>query len=187
MRQFLLFPLLCWTLTAWCQSSTPCPDADGDGFCDSVDQQPYSPKNCEVDNLGVALDDDKDGVPNCYDKEPNSPPLGPNWGCPRIVWADTLFERQVMEVICDADSNTFDLPFSPKWFPEMYYLAQLTRSDTALRLTACVAGASPEQANHIQAEVVAFLLKTYQVDPARWVWLPPCEGEAQVPTLRVKW
>ena len=187
MKLFLFISWLCWALSAWGQSPAPGLDSDGDGLCDAVDREPYSPKNCEVDSLGVALDDDKDGVPNCYDTEPDSPPLNWDMGCPRIVWTDTLFDRQVMEVICDADPNRSDLPFSPKWYPELYYLAQLTRSDTSLRLTACVAGASSEQAADIKAKVVAYLSNTYQVAPARWVWRSPCEEEAAVPTLRVEW
>jgi hypothetical protein len=92
-----------------------------------------------------------------------------------------------MEIACDADSTRSDLPFSSKWFPELYYLAQLAKADTSLTLSAYVTGATDQKAAEIQTKVMAFLLKTYQVDPSRWQWLPPHEVDAELPTLHVTW
>jgi len=56
-----------------------CPpdDEDGDGVLDCVDREPNTPPDCPVDTRGVTLDSDSDGVPDCQDREPYSPP-----GCP---------------------------------------------------------------------------------------------------------
>ena len=45
-------------------------DDDNDGVFNSLDQQPNSMSNCEVDQFGVTLDSDKDGIPNCIDPHP---------------------------------------------------------------------------------------------------------------------
>lgn len=48
-------------------------DSDGDGIPDCVDKEVNSPKGAKVDDKGVALDTDEDGVPDIMDKEPESP------------------------------------------------------------------------------------------------------------------
>lgn len=48
-------------------------DTDKDGVPDCVDKELLSPFGAPVDEDGVALDDDKDGVANLYDREPNTP------------------------------------------------------------------------------------------------------------------
>lgn len=45
------------------------PDSDGDGVPDLFDREPNTPEGCPVDNWGVILDTDGDGVPDCKDKE----------------------------------------------------------------------------------------------------------------------
>lgn len=47
-------------------------DSDGDKVKDSEDQCPDTPTGVKVDSKGCPLDDDKDGVPNYLDKEPNT-------------------------------------------------------------------------------------------------------------------
>ncbi|MBL0144663.1 MAG: hypothetical protein IPP48_01795 [Chitinophagaceae bacterium] len=46
-----------------------CPDADGDGVCDHLDNEPNTPAGCPVDTHGVTKDTDGDGVPDCKDKQ----------------------------------------------------------------------------------------------------------------------
>jgi outer membrane protein OmpA-like peptidoglycan-associated protein len=48
-------------------------DSDEDGVPDCRDKEPDTPAGCPVDEHGVALDDDKDGVPNFRDLEPSTP------------------------------------------------------------------------------------------------------------------
>ncbi len=47
-------------------------DTDGDGVNDLNDLCANTPKNIEVDKKGCPFDDDKDGVPNYLDKEPET-------------------------------------------------------------------------------------------------------------------
>ncbi len=47
-------------------------DSDEDGIYDLSDLCAGTPKGVKVDNKGCPLDDDKDGIPNYRDKEPNS-------------------------------------------------------------------------------------------------------------------
>lgn len=44
-------------------------DSDGDGVPDQFDKEPNTPAGCKVDFQGVSLDTDGDGVPDCRDKE----------------------------------------------------------------------------------------------------------------------
>ncbi|MGH2649053.1 MAG: DUF6089 family protein, partial [Ginsengibacter sp.] len=44
-------------------------DSDGDGVPDKFDKEPNSPAGCPVDTHGVTKDTDGDGVPDCKDKE----------------------------------------------------------------------------------------------------------------------
>ncbi|MEO6819316.1 MAG: outer membrane beta-barrel protein [Ginsengibacter sp.] len=44
-------------------------DSDGDGVPDQFDKEPNTPAGCKVDFRGVSLDTDGDGVPDCKDKE----------------------------------------------------------------------------------------------------------------------
>ena len=44
-------------------------DTDGDGVPDQFDKEPNTPAGCPVDFRGVSLDTDGDGVPDCKDKE----------------------------------------------------------------------------------------------------------------------
>jgi hypothetical protein len=44
-------------------------DTDKDGVPDQFDKEPNTPPGCPVDTHGVSLDTDGDGVPDCRDKE----------------------------------------------------------------------------------------------------------------------
>jgi outer membrane protein OmpA-like peptidoglycan-associated protein/opacity protein-like surface antigen len=44
-------------------------DSDGDGVPDMFDKEPNTPAGCPVDSHGVSRDTDGDGVPDCKDKE----------------------------------------------------------------------------------------------------------------------
>jgi len=44
-------------------------DTDGDGVPDRFDKEPNTPAGCPVDSHGVSRDTDGDGVPDCKDKE----------------------------------------------------------------------------------------------------------------------
>ena len=44
-------------------------DSDGDGVPDLFDKEPNTPKGCPVDSHGVSRDTDGDGVPDCRDKQ----------------------------------------------------------------------------------------------------------------------
>ncbi len=48
-------------------------DDDKDGVPNYVDQEPNTPSDAQVDSKGMSLDSDKDGVPNHLDAEPFSP------------------------------------------------------------------------------------------------------------------
>jgi len=48
-------------------------DDDKDGVPNYVDQEPNTPADAQVDSKGMSLDSDKDGVPNHLDAEPFSP------------------------------------------------------------------------------------------------------------------
>jgi type IX secretion system PorP/SprF family membrane protein len=60
-------------------------DSDKDGIFDCVDKEVHSPRGAEVDEDGVALDDDRDGVANTYDREPETP-----FGCQVDKWGVAL-------------------------------------------------------------------------------------------------
>lgn len=60
-------------------------DSDRDGVFNCVDQEIHSPRGAEVDKAGVALDDDGDGVPNSYDRELETP-----FGCQVDKWGVSL-------------------------------------------------------------------------------------------------
>jgi outer membrane protein OmpA-like peptidoglycan-associated protein len=49
-------------------------DTDGDGVPDIFDKEPNTPEGAPVDPAGRALDSDKDGIIDLYDLEPFSPP-----------------------------------------------------------------------------------------------------------------
>lgn len=49
-------------------------DDDKDGVVNKLDKEPNTPADCPVDTRGVKLDSDGDGIANCEDKEPFSPP-----------------------------------------------------------------------------------------------------------------
>jgi len=49
-------------------------DSDADGYPDHIDDEPFSPKGSKVDDRGRALDADGDGVPDIFDVEPNTEP-----------------------------------------------------------------------------------------------------------------
>jgi outer membrane protein OmpA-like peptidoglycan-associated protein len=44
-------------------------DSDGDGVPDKFDKEPNTPTGCPVDVNGVTRDTDGDGIPDCKDKE----------------------------------------------------------------------------------------------------------------------
>jgi OOP family OmpA-OmpF porin len=48
-------------------------DDDKDGVPNYIDQEPNTPADAQVDSKGLSLDSDKDGVPNHLDSEPFSP------------------------------------------------------------------------------------------------------------------
>jgi outer membrane protein OmpA-like peptidoglycan-associated protein len=48
-------------------------DSDNDGVPDQFDKEPNTPAGCPVDFRGVSLDTDGDGVPDCKDKEKITP------------------------------------------------------------------------------------------------------------------
>jgi opacity protein-like surface antigen len=50
-------------------------DTDGDGVPDIFDKEPNTPKGCPVDSHGVSRDTDGDGVPDCKDKELITPTI----------------------------------------------------------------------------------------------------------------
>ena len=50
-------------------------DSDGDGVPDIFDKEPNTPKGCPVDSHGVSRDTDGDGVPDCKDKELITPTI----------------------------------------------------------------------------------------------------------------
>lgn len=49
-------------------------DDDKDGVPNKIDEEPETPEGALVDTKGRSLDSDKDGVPDYKDKEPHSPP-----------------------------------------------------------------------------------------------------------------
>ena len=49
-------------------------DTDHDGVIDMLDQEINSDEGCLVDTRGILLDSDGDGIPDCKDIEPFSPP-----------------------------------------------------------------------------------------------------------------
>lgn len=50
-------------------------DSDGDGVPDMFDKEPNTPAGCPVDSHGVSRDTDGDGVPDCKDKELITPTI----------------------------------------------------------------------------------------------------------------
>ncbi len=172
-------------------------DSDGDGFPDHVDDQPFTPRGCEVDSRGVALDSDEDGVPDCYDKEPGSSPGA-------LVDAKGITINMTEMVGESGGGNTGDQPcvlpiiyfdlgrdnIKPDFYPELYYVAQLMKTNPALKIKA-VGHADVRASSDVNAELsqrrvsntVNFLIETYGIDPGRFEVEYKGEEENQIPGL----
>ena len=66
-------------LAAAVPTAADCPDSDGDGICDDVDNCPFVPNPDQTDTDGDGqgdacdADDDNDGVPDAQDYDPLNP------------------------------------------------------------------------------------------------------------------
>ncbi len=172
-------------------------DSDGDGFPDHVDDQPYTPRGCEVDSRGVALDSDEDGVPDCYDKEPGSPPGALVDAKGITINMTELSNGQgggaVADQPCVLPIIYFDLGrdnIKPDFYPELYYVAQLMKSNPGLKIIATghadIRAGSDLNVDLSQRRVsnaVNFLVETYGIDPGRFEVEYKGEAENQIPGL----
>ncbi|MEZ4687665.1 MAG: OmpA family protein [Bacteroidia bacterium] len=159
-------------------------DSDGDGVPDSKDDEPYSPKGAAVDGNGIALDSDGDGVPDIFDKEPTTP-SGTQVDA-RGVTINTMTETRVIELInehggfgdCLLPMIHFDLDrdnIKPDFYPQLYYIAQVMRSNPGLIVTAVghtdVRAADDYNYNLSERRVnnaVDFIVNTYGIDRSRF-------------------
>ena len=172
-------------------------DSDGDGYPDTRDDQPYTPKGCDVDENGVALDSDADGVPDCYDKEPDSAPgvlvdakgitipiMGPGDGGGTQPTGDDVCILPIIYFDLDRDN------VKPDYYPELYYIAQVLKSDPNLRILAIGhtdvrssdaynQGLSERRVNN----AINFLSETYGIDRSRFDIDYRGEEAPQIPNL----
>ena len=171
-------------------------DSDRDGFPDNIDSEPYTPKDCDVDSRGIALDSDSDGVPDCYDKEPGSNPgaLVDAKGItinlsdvPSTAMGSGAGQPCVLPIIYFDLNKDF---IKPDFYPELYYIAQLMKSNSSLRIQAI--GYTDNRADQeynmelSQRRVenaVNFIIETYGIDPGRFDINYQGEDNAQIPGL----
>jgi len=170
-------------------------DSDGDGFPDHVDDEPFTPRGCEVDSRGVAMDSDADGVPDCYDKEPGSEPGALVDAKGITINLNEMGGQQVIagSQPCVMPIIYFDLNqanIKPDFYPELYYVAQLMKSDPALRIKAVghadvrnTADYNIELSERRVTNAVNFLVDTYGIDPNRFEISYKGEEENQIPGL----
>lgn len=161
-------------------------DSDGDGYPDNDDDQPYTPKGCDVDGRGVALDSDSDGVPDCFDKEPGSEP-GALVDAKGITIPTVAEGGSMVDAACILPIIHFDLNkdnIKPEFYPELYYVAQLMKSNEDLKIRA-IGYADVRNTDEYNAALserrvrntVDFITNTYGIDPARFV--TDAKGESQ--------
>ena len=159
-------------------------DSDGDGVPDSKDDEPYSPKGAAVDGNGIALDSDGDGVPDIFDKEPTTP-SGSQVDA-RGVTIATMTEERVIQLInenggigdCLLPMIHFDLDrdnIKPDFYPQLYYIAQVMRSNPGLIVTAVghTDVRAADDYNYSLSErrvnnAVDFIVNTYGIDRSRF-------------------
>jgi len=67
-------------------------DTDEDGVIDEVDKEPETPKEAQVYGSGVAVDTDKDGIPDYKDRCHLIPGIEANEGCPEDKDGDGIFD-----------------------------------------------------------------------------------------------
>ena len=172
-------------------------DSDGDLIPDHKDAQPFTPKGCDVDSNGIAIDSDGDGVPDCYDKEPNS-------GAGALVDAKGI-TINFPDMSSSSSTNIygsemcilpivyFDLDkdnVKPEFYPELYYIAQVLKSNADLKIRAVGHADNRATAKYNQdlserrvTNAVNFLTETYGIDPARFEIVYRGEDQAQIPGL----
>jgi hypothetical protein len=96
-------------------------DKDRDGILDLADDCPDNPRGVAVDSItGCPLDDDKDGVPNYKDKEPNSAPdaiVNENG----VEMSETQIEEMVnYDMVAVEREEAYMIPISTGWKSSKY-------------------------------------------------------------------
>ncbi|MEL6592533.1 MAG: OmpA family protein [Bacteroidota bacterium] len=151
-------------------------DSDRDGIPDTEDAEPFSNPGVDVDGNGRALDSDNDGVPDAFDKEPNSPP-GMYYDAKGV--AIVFPEQPKSDDACLLPIIYFDLDrdnIKPEFYPELYYIAQVMRNNTDLKVSAIGHTDNRNSDSYNQDlsmrrvnNAVDFLVNTYGIDRDRFV------------------
>ncbi len=89
-------------------------DGDVDLIIDLMDQCPDTPLGEPVDSVGCPLDDDRDGIPNYKDKEPNSA-IGALVDKDGVTLTESSFERYNTEGLAVRRDKVIVLPVNQVW------------------------------------------------------------------------
>jgi len=86
-------------------------DTDDDGVMDELDKEPETPKEAEVYGSGIAIDTDKDGIPDYKDRCHLIPGTEANEGCPEDKDGDGIFD---IDDVCPEIRGTIEYLGCPK-------------------------------------------------------------------------
>ncbi|MCB0837056.1 MAG: OmpA family protein, partial [Bacteroidetes bacterium] len=134
---------------------------------------------------GVAIDADNDGVPDCFDKEPNSPPgmyydaKGVAIQIPGDVNMNAGGSTTTGGAPCLLPIIHFDLDkdiIKPEFYPELYYISQVMKANPSLKVRATghtdvrnTNSYNEDLSKRRVQKTVDFLVSTYGLDPNRFI------------------
>jgi OOP family OmpA-OmpF porin len=136
-----------------------------------LDNEPFTPKESPISRDGVALDSDRDGVPDIFDQEPNSEEdaLVDAKGID-ISYADFAEEVELANIYFELNSSEI----ASYYYPDLFKVAKFLQDNPGARILAEGHTDQVGNENYNQKlsvlrvnKTVDFLVKNYGIDIGR--------------------